>query len=186
MEGKIDIKIEGDHLTEVAGIHIEHVDHLVLKPGDVAANENNEGKLVVTGTHTNQLIRKVVKLFCFLYFLMRAHTNVKTLISLFVLFTFTSFLYFLMGAHTNHIKNDNYNLKFDYNTHAWCIEAGFQMGRMEFIFKNQRFDPIMNELLLKTQNEIINEMALNHFGWMIYPREPQVCRRRTLKCSKDS
>lgn len=48
------------------------------------------------------------------------------------------------------------NLRFDYDQHAWAVLVGFQMGRLEFIFNNQSFDPEMNRMLEKTQVEIID------------------------------
>jgi hypothetical protein len=48
------------------------------------------------------------------------------------------------------------NLRFDYEQHAWAVSVGFQMGRLEFIFNNQSFDPETNRLLARTQAEIID------------------------------
>lgn len=50
------------------------------------------------------------------------------------------------------------NLRFDYDQHGWAVLVGFQMGRLEFIFNNQSFDPEMNRQLARTQTEIIDDV----------------------------
>lgn len=50
------------------------------------------------------------------------------------------------------------SLRFDYDQHGWAVLVGFQMGRLEFIFNNQSFDPEINRELARTQTEIIDDV----------------------------
>jgi len=63
-------------------------------------------------------------------------------------------------------KLHDFNLIFDYDKHAWCIEVGYLMGRLELLYKKPFFDQKMNDLLLKTQIEVINNIKsiLNNKG----------------------
>jgi AcrR family transcriptional regulator len=54
------------------------------------------------------------------------------------------------------IAND---LLFEYDKYAWCITLGFQMGRLEFLYKNTSFDATTNELVAKESNAIFTNIV---------------------------
>ena len=53
------------------------------------------------------------------------------------------------------IKQD---FQFDYDEHYRWVLLGWQIGRLEFIFKNQNFDPQTNLALKKSETEIIESI----------------------------
>ena len=59
------------------------------------------------------------------------------------------------GSNPQLIKQD---FQFDYDEHARWVYLGWQMGRLEFVFKNENFDPQTNLLLKKSETEIIGSI----------------------------
>jgi hypothetical protein len=53
------------------------------------------------------------------------------------------------------IRND---LRFDYEQHAWAVQVGFQIGRLEFVYNNENFDVETNRLLAQAQADIISNI----------------------------
>jgi len=67
-----------------------------------------------------------------------------------------------------------HDFQFDYDDHARWVLTGWQMGRLEFVFKNQNFDPKTNLLLKKTEAEIIESIKpiLSSKGIKLHDDEP--------------
>ena len=54
--------------------------------------------------------------------------------------------------------------------HRWCLELGWQLGRLEFVYNNQSFDSETNALLATTQRELIGKMktSLADHGFVLH------------------
>lgn len=47
---------------------------------------------------------------------------------------------------------------YNFHEHYYLIHIGFQLGRLEFIYKNQNFDEALNQVLLQESNSIIADI----------------------------
>jgi len=66
-------------------------------------------------------------------------------------------------------------IKFDYDEDAWCLELGFQLGRLEFAFGNRSFDGA----------DLGSEIRRLEESLMVYLRETLAVRGVTLADSYD-